>query len=982
MSSHCSTEPPRKRRRHSSHSPVRQSEIGNTQFSPLPSIPSINFVRDDLVDDSSDDPDFRADTSTFDDDNEHSDGTDGERDNNDDYGDDDYDDNYGNDYDDDYGDDNDDDDSGGDESNGNGNDYADSHGHSLNGGICQICNEFACTCRANLQSGVDVPLTSVENGNTPALLHPNGDHQPYRQLLPNNSTDPQGTINMCSNPLNSVNEHLSLDYRGPNQPFGGTLNHQNPVFDVDDLDSAFDEDEKDDPLYHYSEDSCSSSSMTSSDASSRGVQQLSTHFSNSTHTLNNPQSGTTHNGHSNGIDFNPNSALAGGAMESTLEPVGPAPTLSGPLHSIPSSAIAPSNSTINANAQNGDGNKDGDDLDDTEDDVDDVEDPDPDPRAEANNAHFIEFLTNFLTTGMTPDPAVATNSTSMPALPSITATPRTELPNGNPSDNVLTSTVPTSTTPHGLLQGAPLSTQLPTGPPNRLHVQDNFAVNGGVLDLTMEESEGQDDDDDFDYLRESARIRDDPLEYRDDLTVPVEEVAQLLSYPDEETALRPATRASKLSKQRSNQSHPNLMSSAPTMLPTPHAAPTSIISEPLVAPVPMTVAAPAPPFPQSLPPSNNVSCGPVNISKRNGSELYNAPFPNTSSLAVLPDMTSKTAFVGLGVDRLAQFRQQLASYAQIASHVHIQLARKYQVIRGSSCEREEAAARRVGVETRSGQSEARCLGNENEKNDSIVSAYKRSESMLKRFVKHGKTSRDYHDMLGCQMRALQPMANRLLGIRAGQQYKFDSWRSGALDVKLIDGIDTFIRAVSSRSWDGTDKPLRLLKSFWQPYVTNALQCKQQRQWWPTDSGREGTFPWTLEDDFLLALTIAKYGREFGELCKDLLPHREEDDCQRRVRYLASRRCTDNAVKRQVLHLTSPLRPEEIQLMEEGVCRFGNADDPETWKRIQRELLPNREWPHLQRMWNYRKSRRKYKATYRAKVAERKRLSVTSNRKDP
>lgn len=72
-------------------------------------------------------------------------------------------------------------------------------------------------------------------------------------------------------------------------------------------------------------------------------------------------------------------------------------------------------------------------------------------------------------------------------------------------------------------------------------------------------------------------IRDAPLKYRDNLTVTMEEVTQWLSYPDGETALRNATRASNLSQPQSNRSSPNLMPSAPTMLPIPRASPTSII---------------------------------------------------------------------------------------------------------------------------------------------------------------------------------------------------------------------------------------------------------------------------------------------------------------------------------------------------------------------------------------------------------------------
>lgn len=65
-------------------------------------------------------------------------------------------------------------------------------------------------------------------------------------------------------------------------------------------------------------------------------------------------------------------------------------------------------------------------------------------------------------------------------------------------------------------------------------------------------------------------VRDDPLEYRCDLTVTVEEVTQLLLHPDGETALCHATRASNLSRQQLNRSNPNLIRPAPAMLHIPH----------------------------------------------------------------------------------------------------------------------------------------------------------------------------------------------------------------------------------------------------------------------------------------------------------------------------------------------------------------------------------------------------------------------------
>lgn len=94
------------------------------------------------------------------------------------------------------------------------------------------------------------------------------------------------------------------------------------------------------------------------------------------------------------------------------------------------------------------------------------------------------------------------------------------------------------------------------------------------------------------------------------------------------------------------------------------------------------------------------------------------------------------------------------------------------------------------------------------------------------------------------------------------------------------------------------------------------------------SGRDVYLVWSLEDDVLIATNIAKYGLNFGSKCRDLPPHQGEEDCQIQVRYLSCRRCADNAVKRQVLILSISLNPAELQTVNEGVQRFGDASNRE------------------------------------------------------
>jgi hypothetical protein len=128
-------------------------------------------------------------------------------------------------------------------------------------------------------------------------------------------------------------------------------------------------------------------------------------------------------------------------------------------------------------------------------------------------------------------------------------------------------------------------------------------------------------------------------------------------------------------------------------------------------------------------------------------------------------------------------------------------------------------------------------------------------------------------------------------------------------------------------------------------------------------------PWTVEDDCLLAMTVAKHTIDFGDESKDLLPHRETRDCERRMRFLSSRRCGENPVKRQVHLVTlnqTPLSKDEIEIVKAGLLRYGNGFERDEsrrrdlWKLVQRDFLPHRDWRHLERTWGWREARRAYK----------------------
>lgn len=509
-----------------------------------------------------------------------------------------------------------------------------------------------------------------------------------------------------------------------------------------------------------------------------------------------------------------------------------------------------------------------------------LEDVDLDPRADARNADYIKFLM-----GLSVDDNVATdNQMGLPG--------GTEPANEGDNENALLTSD-----------------------------NSNHSIPLNVMDMDLNAT-GQDDDDDFDYLKESTKFRDDPLEYREDLTVPIKEVIQLLSQNDAPSGLRPQTRASKakrVSLRRANkpaQSVPVLEPANANAKPKP-VVPTPVLPGP--GPSGLTMVPPL-----LAPPMGAVAAG----------EAAEGPC---------------AAYLVVRRDKMARFQQQLVAHVQIATHVHSTLARQVRA----------AAVVNEGADGDADEESA------------IAVACKRSSEMLGRLVIHACVSRNFHWLLTDRLSALRPIAERMLGGGVSRWNVYTSRRTGAMDIPLVHAIDGFLNEVSSPQWDGGDAALDRLKVHWRDDVAAGLR-RQRPKRYPSGGFRDGVPPWSGEDDLLLAMTIAKYGREFDDMARDLLPHRGQDDCHSRVRYLSSRRCGDNVVKRQFVVLNSPLNRDELRLVQEGLKRFGEASDSGTWKRIQRELLPAREWSHLQKLWLWRESRRKYKANYRAKVNGKKR----------
>lgn len=192
-----------------------------------------------------------------------------------------------------------------------------------------------------------------------------------------------------------------------------------------------------------------------------------------------------------------------------------------------------------------------------------------------------------------------------------------------------------------------------------------------------------------------------------------------------------------------------------------------------------------------------------------------------------------------------------------------------------------------------------------------------------------------------------------------------------LAAPALNAVESLLdRLQAGGSLDTTD-----IISMFRPYAEEDVHAKLMSRASPEKLSSEprDSMVWHVEDDTLLALTIAKHTTEFGSASADLLPHRTTAECERRMRYLSSRRCGDNPVKRQV-HASAtrskPLSREEIAIIKSALVRIsgvhGKQTSPEVWKIIQRDHLPHRDWKQLGELWSWREKRRAYRDRYNRK----------------
>lgn len=366
-----------------------------------------------------------------------------------------------------------------------------------------------------------------------------------------------------------------------------------------------------------------------------------------------------------------------------------------------------------------------------------------------------------------------------------------------------------------------------------------------------------DDDFDFDYLRESALVDDDPFEYRDDRGVHVSrrEVVQLCNGLD--NSLRPRTR---------------------------RAAPVArIVVPPRSAPVGAT-----------------------------------APVVDHASLSLLRD--------------------------QLRMHVHLLAAVHADAALLSRTEQAQRALPQRNIDDAK-----RALQTTTSLATSLIAMRDASVNFWSLIAPY----RDAHERA---KRASTPFCGLV------QAAPFAS----AFDSPALCSLSQFVQCCAQA--DATrDTPLSLVNRYptlLHPQIASKLAPRPLRR----SAKSERAPPWAPSDDNLLALTLRKHSRQFGAASLDLLPHRTTADCDNRVRYLSSRRCADNAVKRFVLANSSALSKHELTVVQDALARLPieKHSDADTWKSIQRLHLPAREWSYLQKMWQLRESRRKYKANYRRK----------------
>lgn len=422
-----------------------------------------------------------------------------------------------------------------------------------------------------------------------------------------------------------------------------------------------------------------------------------------------------------------------------------------------------------------------------------------------------------------------------------------------------------------------------------------------------------DDDDDFDYLRESARVQDDPLEYRDDLHVSRKELVQLL-FSGNGGTLRRQTRNSRARKAPSGA---RALRTTGTPLP------------PLLPVASSTALLPVPPG--TLPIAQHVPM----------QAMVNQVSPS---------------FIGVHAPALHCLREQMGIYVQLLTTIHAETKRKARM-ELSSAGSSKAPSSKEAVTT-----------------SAVSEAASKSEKLIHRLIENARTSAMYHEMLSKNLSRLEPFSERWLkrDRRSGSAYT--SRRTSVYNLPVLKLLDGFVKACGTAKVSSMPSTvLEPLRGYFRLEISQGLSARPRGRQYSNTERRAGWFPWTAEDDNLLAMTMVKYGSEYGEFSADLLPHRQEDDCQTRVRYLSSRRCADNAVKRQVMYIAAPLNRDEVSLVRRGLEMYGQSGlgEEDVWRKIESELVPNREWSHLQKLWKWRETRRRYKADSRARANERK-----------
>lgn len=452
-----------------------------------------------------------------------------------------------------------------------------------------------------------------------------------------------------------------------------------------------------------------------------------------------------------------------------------------------------------------------------------------------------------------------------------------------------------------------------------------------------------DDDDDFDYLRESARVHDDPLEYRDDYHVSRRELVQLLSN-SKGKYLRRQTRNSKPKTARGTRN-----TAVASSIPLPLNAPQPALGTGLVNSAPLSL--PVAPHPAVGAEATPVVPAPVSSTFSTG---VMPALPRRDDITVSPYVTpSYTVYTSMPPAALHQFRDQLAVHVQILTTLYANV--KYKL-----------RAHENGDET-NGQ------GGEEEEVTVLREADMRSENLIKGLIDNRRVSMLYHQVMSTNMARLKPFSDMTVDKLGSSRVSYENNKVSVYNLPVLGLLERFLNDCASLPLSGLpNAAMQHFQSFNRLDITDALRTRRIQRQYTGSHFRPGWYMWTVADDTLLAMMIAKYGTDTVEFSKDLLPHRQNEDCLARVRYLSSRRCPDNPVKRQVMTISAPLSKDELQLVSRGLALYGgNVNDPAVWKRIQRELLPGRQWSHLQKLWGWRETRRKYKAKYRAKATQKR-----------